>query len=157
MLFLQQSGRQPAYVTLGLMDKWESIAGRKVREAMERGEFDNLPDKGKPIPLDRNPFEDPSMWTAHHLLQVNGFAPAWIEEAREIDAEVARFQAMRSASVRPNAEEFRKQAVELNRRILAYNLKCPSAQFHRRMVEVGRGAGQTDLSTRGDRNLGPEA
>jgi hypothetical protein len=32
----------------------ESIADRKIREAMERGEFDDLPGKGQPIPdLDR--------------------------------------------------------------------------------------------------------
>lgn len=75
------------------MDKWESIAERKIREAMEAGAFDNLPDKGKPIPLDVNPFEDPSLWMAHHLLRVNGFAPPWIEEAREIDQATARLRA----------------------------------------------------------------
>jgi len=67
------------------VDRWESIAERKIREAIEAGKFDNLPHKGKPIPLDRDPFEDPALWMAHHLLRVNGFAPPWIEEAREID------------------------------------------------------------------------
>jgi len=67
------------------MDRWESIAERKIREAIEAGEFDNLPCKGKPIVLDRHPFEDPAQWMAHHLLRVNGFAPPWIEEASEID------------------------------------------------------------------------
>jgi DnaJ homolog subfamily C member 28 len=63
-------------------DKWESIADRKIREAMEAGVFDNLPSRGRPIHLDVNPFEDPLLAMAHHLLRVNGFAPAWMEEAR---------------------------------------------------------------------------
>jgi DnaJ-like protein len=39
------------------VDKWESIAERKIREAMEAGAFDNLPCKGT---LTRDLF---SAWT----------------------------------------------------------------------------------------------
>jgi len=34
------------------MHIFEMIAERRIREAMERGEFDNLPLKGKPLPPD---------------------------------------------------------------------------------------------------------
>jgi hypothetical protein len=37
------------------LDKWESIAERKIREAIEAGEFDNLPKKGQPIKFDIYP------------------------------------------------------------------------------------------------------
>jgi hypothetical protein len=118
------------------LDKWESIAERKVREAIEAGEFDNLPSKGKPIELDRDP--DPSMWMAHHLLRVNGFAPAWIEESKDIDAAVVRFRTdFRNARRRPRRiEEFRERATELNRRILTYNLKSPSPQLHKLPLDI---------------------
>jgi hypothetical protein len=118
------------------LDKWESIAERKIREAIEAGEFDNLPPKGKPIELDRDP--DPSMWMAHHLLRVNGFAPAWIEESKDIDAAVSRLRAdIRNAPRQPEViEEFRSRATELNRRILTYNLKCPSAQLHKWRLDI---------------------
>jgi len=119
-----------------MRDKWESIAERKIREAMEAGVFDNLPDRGKPIPLDVNPYEDPSLRMAHHLLRVNGFAPAWIEDGREIDESAARLKLLlRDRSPRA-AQEFRDRASELNRRILTYNLKCPSMQFHRRPIDI---------------------
>lgn len=108
---------------------------------MEAGEFENLPYKGQPIPLDRNPFEDPTQWTAHHLLRVNGFAPAWIEEAGDIDrattdlrhdiAEARRRYAVDTPGWQRALGRFRQRADELNRRILTYNLKCPSLQFHR--------------------------
>ena len=118
------------------MDKWESIAERKIREAIEAGEFDNLASKGKPIELDSDP--DPSMWMAHHLLRVNGFAPAWIEESKDIDAVIRSLRAdLTNARQRPETfNELRSRAAEINRRILTYNLKCPSARLHKRPLDV---------------------
>jgi hypothetical protein len=118
------------------LDKWESIAERKIREAIEAGKFDNLPSKGKPIELDIDP--DPSLWTAHHLLRVNGFGPAWIEESKDIDAAVSRFRTeLRNARRRRAAiDEFRNRAAELNRRVLTYNLKTTSAQLHKWPLDV---------------------
>jgi DnaJ family protein C protein 28 len=118
------------------VDKWESIAERKIREAMEAGAFDNLPCKGKPIALDGNPFEDSSLWMAHHLLRVNGFAPPWIEEAREIEAETERLRTNLRRGSRQAVEEFRDRAAELNRRILTYNLKSPSANLHKLPLDL---------------------
>jgi hypothetical protein len=118
------------------LDKWESIAERKIREAIEAGQFDNLPSKGKPIELDIDP--DPSLWMAHHLLRVNGFAPAWIEESKNIDAAVSRFRSdIRNPRRRHMAiDEFRSRAAELNRRILTYNLKSPSVQVHKLPLDI---------------------
>jgi hypothetical protein len=118
------------------LDKWESIAERKIREAIEAGQFDNLPSEGKPIELDIDP--DPSLWMAHHLLRVNGFAPPWIEESKDIDAAVSRLRAdLQTARGRPAAiDEFRSRGAELNRRILTYNLKSPSAQFHKWPLDI---------------------
>ncbi len=121
------------------MDWCESIAERKIREAMEAGAFDNLPDKGKPIRIESNPFEDPSEWMAHHLLRVNGFAPPWIEDSKEIQNAVLRFRAdlEKSPPAHQSAlEEFRERARELNRRILTYNLKSPATVFHLRTLDV---------------------
>jgi hypothetical protein len=39
----------------------ESLVERRIREAMERGEFDNLPGAGKPIP-DLDDREDELSW-----------------------------------------------------------------------------------------------
>jgi hypothetical protein len=118
------------------LDKWESIAERKIREAIEAGAFDNLPSKGKPIELDIDP--DPSLWMAHHLLRVNGFAPSWIEESKDIDAAVSRFRSdLRNARWRSAAvDELRSLAAELNRRILTYNLKSPSPQVHKFPLDI---------------------
>src|SRR2546422_2695341 len=55
----------------------------QIREAQERGEFDNLQGSGKPLHLTSNPLAgDKAM--GYSLLKSNGFAPAEVELAREI-------------------------------------------------------------------------
>ena len=115
------------------MDEWRFIAERKIREAMEEGAFENLAGAGEPLDLSENPFEDPSLRMAHRLLRNNGFAPAWIEESREMDAEI-RFLKADLTNLDP-AE--RKRRVEsLNRRIAAYNLKTPVASAQKLPLRV---------------------
>jgi hypothetical protein len=115
------------------MDEWHFIADRKIREALEEGAFDCLEGAGKPLNLDEDPFVDPSLRMAHRLLRNNGFAPAWIEEGREIDAEI-RF--LRTNSQRLDPAEFRRRAELLNRRIEACNLKTPVASAQRLLLEI---------------------
>jgi len=115
------------------MDAWHFIAERKIREAMEEGAFDHLEGAGKPLDLHENPFEDPSDRMAHRLLKNNGFAPAWIEEAKELDAEARRLRAEGKVST----DDFRRRVVALNRRIVSFNLKAPATCVHRLPFVVG--------------------
>ena len=71
------------------MSHWESLIDRKIREAMAEGEFDDLSGKGEPIDLTENPFENPDWRMAHRMLRQAGFAPAWIEERKDIESEIA--------------------------------------------------------------------
>ena len=62
----------------------ESAIEQKIREAMERGEFDGLAGKGKPLDLDAyfNTPEDLRM--AYSILKSNEFVPEEVEIFREI-------------------------------------------------------------------------
>ncbi len=60
---------------------------KQIEEAMERGEFSNLPGEGKPLKLDTNPFLTPEARMANRLLKENGFAPRWVELEKEIKQE----------------------------------------------------------------------
>lgn len=62
---------------------WDSWVDEAIREAQERGEFDNLPDQGKPIRLEETPFA-PDMGSALRTLRNAGYAPTWMEIDREI-------------------------------------------------------------------------
>ena len=128
------------------MDKWESLVDRLIRESMERGEFEDLSGAGEPIDLSENPFEDPDLRTTHRLLRNAGFAPAWIEELKDIDAVQRRAEAVlrraRSLYCTDTAQwqravtEFREVGAELNQRIRLYNLKTPVVQLQRKVIDV---------------------
>ena len=129
------------------MNRLESMTEKNLREAIERGDFDNLPGKGEPVDLQENPFEDPDLRVVHRLLRNAGFAPAWIEERKDIDAqfEFAKTKLTRAWSLfgktseyewQRTVREFREQAVQLNERIKIYNLKAPAAVFHRRLIDA---------------------
>jgi hypothetical protein len=114
------------------MDAWQLVAERKIREAMEEGAFDNLEGKGKPLDLSENPFEDPSDRMANRLLKNNGFAPTWIEEAKEIEAESRRLRAPGVLST----DDLRIRMAALNRRIMAFNLRAPALSLHKRPFAI---------------------
>ena len=133
------------------MSKWESVVEKLIRESMERGEFDNLPGSGEPLDLSENPFEDPDLRTAHRLLRNAGFAPAWIEERKDIDVSfrlaketLVRASRLYGTQGSPTANprwhraknEFRQQVTELNQRIKMYNLKAPGVVFHRGVIDI---------------------
>jgi len=133
------------------MKRFESLTERSIREAIEKGEFDNLQGKGQPLDLSENPFEDPDLRTVHRLLRNAGFAPAWIEERKDIEAqfELARTTLARAWRIyRPdgvtasdeawerNVAEFRAKVSELRQRVHVYNLKAPAAIFHRRQIDA---------------------
>lgn len=65
---------------------------KQIEEAMERGEFSNLPGKGKPLKLEANPFLTPQARMANRLLKENGFSPRWVELEKEIKQEKAQLQ-----------------------------------------------------------------
>ena len=127
----------------------------QIRQAMERGEFDNLPGKGKPLNLDENPYEDPGWRTAYRMLKDNGFTLPWIEKRRDIEddfeksvlslrqkwecwqnADAHRGMAQPKREWQQALQSFREEITKLNKRIRDYNLKIPSNQFQRRSIDI---------------------
>ncbi|GIW08677.1 MAG: hypothetical protein KatS3mg060_3482 [Dehalococcoidia bacterium] len=64
----------------------ESLAERRIREAMEEGQFRDLRGRGRPLDLGHDEIVDRDQWAANKVLQNAGILPAWIELAKEIDA-----------------------------------------------------------------------
>jgi DnaJ homolog subfamily C member 28 len=126
---------------------------RQLQEAMERGDFDDLPGKGKPQHFDDNPHIPPNVRMVNRMLKENGFAPRWIEVDKEIRAEKAeleklltniigrrrrlatilRAQPLRRDSIRRSFELERRRALEkythqlkdLNQKLQRFNLMTP--------------------------------
>ena len=63
---------------------------KQIQEAVERGDFKDLPGKGKPQQFDDNPYISPEVRMVNRMLKDKGFAPRWIEVDKEIRAETDR-------------------------------------------------------------------
>ena len=137
------------------MDDLPRSIDEQIRQAIQRGEFDNLAGKGKPLDLNENPYEDPGWRLAYRLLKENGYTLPWIETRRniELDFERALKSLQQSWDWRKNAvgrrglvhaerewqqalQTFREEISKLNRRIRDYNLEIPSNQFQRRSINI---------------------
>lgn len=137
-------------------EAWETIADRLIREAMERGEFDDLPGKGQPLDLEDDPLTDPTTWVARHILQNSGFTPDWVDDRREIHAKMkeaqhalARSWAWRQRALAANRDvslahqqwaqaemRFAEAVEKVNKRIRDHNLKLTVPQLHLRVVDA---------------------
>lgn len=131
----------------------------QIRQAQERGEFDNLPGYGKPLKFVENIYAgDKAM--GYNLLQSNGYAPAEVEMTKEIredreraEAKLARLahksntlrtrrvppfpseKRAYNASVEKAFAEYEKALRELNSKILTLNLIAPTA-MHQPAIQV---------------------
>ncbi len=126
---------------MGLMD-W--IAEERIKAAMESGQFDDLPGKGRPLRLDENPHEPEDWRIAFHILRNSGVQLPWIETARQIESELegARQEAASAYRHAGSPGEWQRQAQRflarietLNRQIFQYNLQVPSTRFQRLPID----------------------
>jgi hypothetical protein len=62
----------------------DAITERRIREAQERGEFDDLPGAGAPLDLDDDALVPEELRAAYRLLKNSGFLPPELEAHREI-------------------------------------------------------------------------
>jgi hypothetical protein len=103
--------RKPPGVT------WESWVDRQVREARERGEFDNLPGTGKPI-ADLDGQHD-ELWWVKQLLQREELSvtPPTIALRREVETLADRIASEQSeVRVRQIVEDLNARIREVNGR-----------------------------------------
>lgn len=66
----------------------DQLAEERIREAMARGEFDNLPGAGKPLELDDDSMVPPELRAGYRLLKNAGYLPpeaAALAELREAE------------------------------------------------------------------------
>ena len=91
---------------------WESWIDRQIREARERGEFDNLPGTGKPIPDLDKPYDE--NWWVRQKLRSEGLSYVPPSLALKKAADEALAEAMQADS----EAEVREIITEINVKIL---------------------------------------
>ena len=94
----------------------EKIAEKKIREAIERGEFANLPGAGKPLRLEDDSMIPEDLRVAYKILKNAGFIPPELELRREI---ITLRDLLRSIE---NEDGKREKIRELNYKLLKLNI-----------------------------------
>jgi len=115
----------------------QTIAERKIQEAIADGVFDNLPGKGLPLDLDSDAGTPQELRAAHRILKNANVPPDWIQLDKGIRASIAECSDMRSTlvggCVKLGARE--KQLLieryitaikRVNNEILKYNFIAPT-------------------------------
>lgn len=149
--------RRDAVGRLEIGTSWESLIDRQIREAMEEGQFDDLPHRGRPLPNDDNPYA--ADWAlAYHVLRNAGAAPPWIEADKEVrelldrrDALLARAATRSTTSpfVRSRDLAALEQLVALiNAGIARVNAEAPTPRQHRRPLVLADEIARYDEASR---------
>ena len=123
----------------------QNLMEELIQDGIDKGLFENLPGKGKPLNLDKNPYAG-DMQLANELLKENDLPPVWILQRNEILAKVAKLRAEIERQWQWHHQEFGVAGVnkgqltirwddfclkwiaeiaELNKAIDAFNLKRP--------------------------------
>ncbi|MFC9789042.1 DUF1992 domain-containing protein [Rhodococcus sp. NPDC127528] len=101
---------------------FESWIERQIRLAQERGEFDDLPGAGKPIP---HLGDDDELWWVKNKLRAEGLSTeALLPPSLQLRREVQRLPD--EIADLPSEQSVRDVVADLNRRIADY-LRAPSA------------------------------
>ncbi len=122
---------------------WESLSERLIREAMERGEFDDLPFKGQRLPLEDETYAGDDA-LGYHVLKNAGVAPPWIEADKEARRQLEARERIfaRAATVRtePMREQLRRElgrvVAAANEAIDRLNAEAPGPAQHRRRLRL---------------------
>lgn len=128
--------------------EWNDLISHRIEEAMRNGAFDNLRNKGKPLPQDYNPHVPEDRRMANDLLKNNGLAPQWIGDRTFTLQQIDQFRAkvheraagyQRAWRAAPPEQkeqhqeawttqlaEWQEEVQRLNRRIESVNFQQPS-------------------------------
>ena len=99
---------------------WESWIDKQIRDAMERGEFDDLPGKGKPLPdIDRP--RDELWWVRQKLKREDvQYLPPALQVRKDLDDVRERIAASDDeVVVRRLVDEINDKIREVNRSIVS--------------------------------------
>jgi hypothetical protein len=96
-----------------MVSRYESMIERAIRDAQERGEFDDLPGAGKPLPDRGQPYDE--NWWLKDLVRrenITGVLPASMALRKDLD------DLAEAAAKMPAEADVRALVADLNRRIV---------------------------------------
>ena len=89
---------------------FDLIAEKKIAEAIERGELDDLPGAGRPLELDDDALVPEDLRLAYRILKNAGYVPPEVEALNEI-SQLERFVASTEGGVEAHSRALRRLAL----------------------------------------------
>jgi len=130
--------------------QWENAVDKQIREAEERGEFDNLPGRGQPLHLED---WDAEWGIAYHVLKQAGETLPWIALGRDIEAAQTRLRGMlaqvrRIAPAEPQCarERYLREAAAVDKMLEEYAFLVPVRHLERGRLPPHIAAAQFDTA-----------
>ncbi len=102
--------------------RYESVIDRQIRMAQQRGDFDDLPGKGKPLPGLDGP-DDENWWVRSYIQREGLSGDALLPEPLQLRKEAERLP--EKVRTLPTEQAVRAAVTDLNTRIVAW-LRAPS-------------------------------
>jgi hypothetical protein len=96
------------------LSRFESVVEEQIREAQERGEFDDLPGKGKPLP-GLEDADDEEWWVRRYISREGLSTEALLPESLLLRKELQRLD--ETVAGLPTEQAVREHVEELNRQI----------------------------------------
>ena len=128
----------------------ENAIDKQIREAEERGDFDHLPGRGKPLRLDS---WDDEWALAFHVLKQAGETLPWIALGRDIEVAQTKLQEMlrETASIPPSQrgrarERYLREAAALDKLLEEYAFQVPVRDLERGRLPPQIAAAQFDAA-----------
>lgn len=103
------------FATLSTVDRYQDVVETQIREALERGDFDDLPGTGQPLNLKD---EGPAWWARRKIEQIKA-EDRITEIGREVQDQIDQMWSL------PDEESVSEAAADLNQRIEALNSQLP--------------------------------
>lgn len=142
----------------------ETIVEEKITDAMERGDFDNLPGMGKPLRLEFDRLVPIEHRLAYRIMRDNDLLPEWISLLKEVEKEIeqARTTIAQAAHLYMAVQaefggktglqnvkrrlramdewdaaraDLQAQVEDINRKIALLNLKVPAAHLTQDLLD----------------------
>jgi hypothetical protein len=127
-----------------------SVIERIIDDAQQKGMFENLPGKGKPLNLRKNPYAGDSA-LAFELLQNNDFTLPWIDKRNEILAAIEALRAELQEEWNDVQEKMQATSDEDRKRVLESEWQTYVRQFEVRLVRLNKKISQVNLSIPAER------
>jgi hypothetical protein len=125
----------------------DMLAEQRILEAIERGEFDDLPGSGRPLDLDEDMIVPEELRVGYRILKNAGFLPREVEMRREIHdvRELMRATAGETSGAAGRRLQYLLICLEMQRggEGLAAAAEAYLRQVSERMDRAGAGSGRS--------------